>query len=311
MIWTTQKIEDYNDLGRIQWERNLKLRNLLDGEELPIKNPYYLNQEGVRNSGIEFEFTEEEKIHYINVSNNPHQFIELKRLFVPYLKLQSSQKDMLDNLINSRFNIFHTSRQIGITTISNLYSLFYALFNSKKTIMILSDRSSKRSDNFNLVFTFYKSLPYYLKCGVDSYRSGDFLKFENGSRIYFRSPLSPIGQNIDLLIIDDFAYFDKKSSKNVLQSILPVMMSLSNSKVLIYSSISNNRKNHFTDLINDPKIFKVSTYPWDCIYRKEYDKFKQERISAIGEESFWYEYECILPGKQMNRHLKLKQLNID
>ena len=60
MIWTTQKIQDYNDLGRIQWERNLKLRNLLDGEELPIKNPYYLNQEGVRNSGVEFDFTEEE-----------------------------------------------------------------------------------------------------------------------------------------------------------------------------------------------------------------------------------------------------------
>jgi hypothetical protein len=188
--------------------------------------------------------------------------------------------------------------------------LFYALFNSEKTIIILS-LSTKRLDNFNLAFNFYKSLPYYLKCGVHSYRSGDFIKFENRSRIYFRSPLSPIGMNIDLLIVEDFAYSDRKSSKNVLQSILPVMMSLNDSKVLIHSSISNNRENHFVDLINNPKVFKVSTYPWDCIYREDYDKFKQERISAIGEESFWYEYECILPGKQMNRHLKLKQLNID
>lgn len=226
--------------------------------------------------------------------------------------LRKHQKDIIKDLDN-RFNILHVSRQIGATFTIAFDLLHYLMFNSSKSVVVFCPKKSNCSEFYDIVFTHYKSLPFYLKKGIKSYKSGEKIVFDDNSRVFFKSSINGgIGFQIDYLILSDFAYI--KDGNNLQSQLFPMLFALNDSRILVYSVGHKDTMNHFNLMVDrynnqTMSLWNLSTYPYYCMDFS--DSFPSNKISSIGEESFMIEYECLLPGsKQFLRHQKLKQLNI-
>ena len=83
------------------------------------QNPWLKNEVGLRRSGVTFKMTKEEQEEYIKCAIDVHHFVEtyckVKREdgSVGNILLRDYQKEILDNFVNSRFNILMASRQVG------------------------------------------------------------------------------------------------------------------------------------------------------------------------------------------------------
>jgi hypothetical protein len=103
-----------------------------------FQNPWLKNEVGIRRSGVTFKMTPEEQEEYIKCALDVHYFTEkyckTKREdgSVGSITLRDYQKEILDNFMNSRFNILMSSRQSGKTISSAIFILHFLLFNNDK-----------------------------------------------------------------------------------------------------------------------------------------------------------------------------------
>jgi hypothetical protein len=107
MIFTTKLVDEATD-------------KINDGIVVKrYQNPWLKSEIGLRRSGVTFKMTPEEKQEYIKCALDIDHFVEkyckVKREdgSVGSIKLRDYQKEILNNFVNSRFNILMASRQIG------------------------------------------------------------------------------------------------------------------------------------------------------------------------------------------------------
>lgn len=83
------------------------------------QNPWLKSEVGVRRAGVAFKMSADEQAEYIKCAIDVHYFVEkyckVKREdgSVGNIHLRDYQKEILDNFVNSRFNILMASRQVG------------------------------------------------------------------------------------------------------------------------------------------------------------------------------------------------------
>ena len=83
------------------------------------QNPWLKSEVGLRRAGVSFKMSPEEQAEYIKCALDIHYFTEkyckvkTEDGSVDNIKLREYQKEILDNFVNSRFNILMASRQIG------------------------------------------------------------------------------------------------------------------------------------------------------------------------------------------------------
>jgi hypothetical protein len=107
MIFTTKLVDEASD-------------KINDGIVVKrYQNPWLKSEIGLRRSGVTFRMTPDEQAEYIKCALDIDHFVEkyckVKREdgSVGSIKLRDYQKEILDNFVNSRFNILMASRQIG------------------------------------------------------------------------------------------------------------------------------------------------------------------------------------------------------
>ena len=107
MVFTTKLVDDATD-------------KINDGVVVKrYQNPWLKGEVGIRRSGVTFKMSPAEQQEYIRCALDIHYFTEqyckTKREdgSVGSITLRDYQKDILDNFINSRFNILMASRQVG------------------------------------------------------------------------------------------------------------------------------------------------------------------------------------------------------
>lgn len=107
MIFTTKSVDDATN-------------KINDGIVVKrYQNPWLKSEVGLRRSGVTFRMTKEEQEEYIRCALDIHYFVEkyckVKREdgSVGSIFLRDYQKEILDNFVNSRFNILMASRQVG------------------------------------------------------------------------------------------------------------------------------------------------------------------------------------------------------
>jgi hypothetical protein len=151
-------------------------------------------------------------------SKNPEHFISryIKvvhpiRGLVPF-KLYKFQERILKEITEHRFSILKKFRQAGCTTLVGAYCLWYSLFNSHKTIVILSKGDLEASEVLDRIRVMYLELPEFLKIqkleiGKDNAHT---FGFSNKSVIKSRSAGKQSGRSISgsLLILDEAAFID-------------------------------------------------------------------------------------------------------
>jgi len=198
---------------------------------------------------------------------------------------------MFDQFNENRFNLVLACRQSGKSISCVVYILWYAIFNSEKTIAILANKGSTAREMLSRVTLALENLPFFLQPGCKELNKGS-LQFSNNSRIIASatSGSSIRGLSVNLLFLDEFAFVE--NANTFYTSTYPVISSGKESKVII-TSTQNGTGTLFYRLLegamqgrNEFKAFRVDW--WDVPGRDE--EWKRQTIANTSEEQFRQEY---------------------
>ena len=278
-VYTTELIE------KIQEDR---LKGLLHDKRI-----FYRNQDGLRNSNIFFNVTQEERIEFARCYADPIYFIETYCYIktpdgYKHVNLYDYQKDIIEKYQNNRFNIIKNSRQTGLTTIISLLSLWVAMFRYKRNILIMCNKMMEGVSIINRIKEMYIQMPFFLKQGIVSYNQKS-LHFENNCRIMATVSNKEYASSMSIhdFFINDYAYINPYT----LTGIFPTVAS-NKSNVFIHST--PNGYNQFYDLYTgavkgENAFVATNVYWWQVPGRGE--EWKDEQIKILGKKLFSQEYD--------------------
>ena len=220
------------------------------------QNPWLKSEVGLRRSGVTFKMTPDEQQEYVRCALDVHYFVEkyckVKREdgSVGNIFLRDYQKEILDNFVNSRFNILMASRQVGKTISSAIFMLHKILFDNDKNIMIVANKGDTAVEIVDKIKSIYTLLPFFLKPGIKTWNQKS-LTFENGCRIKTsaRTKTPAIGFTIDVLYLDEFAHIPSNIIEPYYTAAFPTTAAVQNSKIIITST--PNGMNLFHRLLTD------------------------------------------------------------
>jgi hypothetical protein len=120
------------------------------------------------------------------------------------------QDNCLKAFQSHRFVITNKSRQLGLSTLSAAYSLWMALFQREKNILVIATRLEVAKNFIKKVNGMYDSLPKWLVMPQIKARSVRYLEFSNGSKVQAVPTGTDAGRSeaLSLLIIDEAAHVD-------------------------------------------------------------------------------------------------------
>jgi hypothetical protein len=244
MVFTTKLVDEATD-------------KINDGIVIKrYQNPWLKSEVGLRRSGVTFRMTPDEQQEYIRCALDVHYFVEkyckVKREdgSVGNIFLRDYQKEILDNFVNSRFNILMASRQVGKTISSAIFMLHKILFDNDKNIMIVANKGDTAVEIVDKIKSIYSLLPFFLKPGIKTWNQKS-LTFENGCRIKTsaRTKTPAIGFTIDVLYLDEFAHIPSNIIEPYYTAAFPTTAAVQNSKIIITST--PNGMNLFHRLLTD------------------------------------------------------------
>jgi len=244
MVFTTKLVDEATD-------------KINDGIVIKrYQNPWLKSEVGLRRQGVTFKMTADEQQEYIRCAVDVHYFVEkyckVKREdgSVGSIKLRDYQKEILDNFVNSRFNILMASRQVGKTISSAIFMLHKILFDNDKNIMIVANKGDTAVEIVDKIKSIYSLLPFFLKPGIKTWNQKS-LTFENGCRIKTsaRTKTPAIGFTIDVLYLDEFAHIPSNIIEPYYTAAFPTTAAVQNSKIIITST--PNGMNLFHKLLTD------------------------------------------------------------
>lgn len=293
IAWSTEKvnqvIKEYQD-GFIELSR--------------IKNsPFLQNDITFRKPRITFEYTREEMDELRKCAADPiyfaDKFCKLKTgTGYESIKLRDYQQGLLEGFMKHRQVIVLASRQVGKTTTSAIFILWFVLFHKEKNVLMLGDILDTTKEIIDKVKQIMNNLPFFMKPGmlINNVQS---MKLDNGCRIIGRSTTkkSAIGLSIDLLYMDEFAHISANFIDDFWRSTYPTISGTPGSRIIITST--PNGMNKFNTLWNsaidaveregDSNFYPLRVDWWQVKGRDE--EWKQKTIADLGSiEDFNQEY---------------------
>lgn len=127
---------------------------------------------------------------------------------IPF-KLFSYQQRCINEFLHNRFVIFRKVRQSGISTLTGSFALWYGMFFSNKTILIVSKRDEDAKDYMRKNIRFvYNNLPEWMQDLWGHNYNDHSIRFPNGSVIksMTSSPDTLRSNASSLNIIDEAAF---------------------------------------------------------------------------------------------------------
>jgi len=260
----------------------------------------YLGNYQIKRHGVIEKWTPEKLREYVLCSQDPIYFIEnyIKIITLDYglqkIKLHTFQKEMINNFHNNRFNIAMLPRQSGKTISVVSYLLWYACFNSDKTVAILANKGATANEILARFTLALENIPFFLQPGCKVLNKGS-IKFSNNTRVIARATSSSSirGESVNLLAIDEFGFI--QNAETFYTATYPVITAGESSKVII-TSTPNGVGNPFHSIWTGA-ITKTNSYvPFQVNWRDvpgRNEKWKEETIANTSLRQFEQEYECV------------------
>lgn len=209
------------------------------------------------------------------------------------------------------------------STTTAIYCLWYCLFRTDINGLILSKSGPAGIDLIGKIKDMYLNLPYFLKCGTTKWNQHE-IAFDSNSTIHTEafSSTAGLGQTINFLILDEFAWTPPNESSLFYQNVIPTVTTMPDARVCIMST--QNGHNLFYDIWTDSvngrsayKPFKVDWWQvpqWDkekkCWVKRD-EAWKQKMVGILGsEQAFYYQYGTMFSSSDsclINRE-KLSQI---
>ena len=117
-------------------------------------------------------------------------------LFEPF----DYQLDLLDGYHRYQQSISLLSRQLGKTTCAAGYLLWYAMFNSDKTILIAAHIGDGATEIMQRIRYAYEMCPDFIKAGVEKYNVKS-VEFDNKSRIIASTTTANTGRGKSISLL--------------------------------------------------------------------------------------------------------------
>lgn len=258
---------------------------------------HYLGNPNVKRDGVEEQWTQEKVLEYARCMQDPAYFA---RTYVKIISLDKGlvsfdlypyQEQMFKHFNDNRFNVVLACRQSGKSISSVVYLLWYAIFNTEKTIAILANKGSVAREMLARVTLALENLPFFLQPGCRALNKGS-IEFSNNSRIIASatSGSSIRGYSVNLLFLDEFAFIEKAAE--FYTSTYPVVSSGVDTKVII-TSTANGIGNMYHKIwegavqkTNEYHPFRIDW--WDVPGRDE--AWKQQTINNTSQLQFDQEF---------------------
>lgn len=279
----------------------------------------YLGNPNLKKSGIGVEWTQDLLAEYVKCSKDPIYFCEtyMKIIHVDHglvsFKLYDYQKKMMESMVENRFTIIATARQIGKSTTTCGFILWYILFHSEKTVALLANKGDTAREIMGKIQLAYQHLPKWLQQGVVEWNKGSFV-LENESRVIATatSADSIRGYAINLLFIDEAAFVENWDE--FFTSTFPTISSGKTTKVVLVST--PNGLNHFYKVwdyaIQGKNNYNPIKVTWREVPGRD-EKWKEDTLAGLNfdMERFAQENEVEFLGSSgtLVAGWKLKQLS--
>uniref|UniRef100_A0A6M3K4R9 Putative terminase n=1 Tax=viral metagenome TaxID=1070528 RepID=A0A6M3K4R9_9ZZZZ len=234
-------------------------------------------------------------LNYVKIVHPDKGEVDFSKYIFPH------QKDMLKKFIKHRFHVCLLPRQIsGKTTIVSVFALYYAMFNDNKTIGIVANKERTATMILRRMKRMYESLPVWLKPGVVQYAETSVI-FDNNTRIIVSatSPDALRGEQLNLLILDEFAFVPKNIADAFWSSNLPTIFASVESKVIIVSTpngLFNLFHEVYTKAERGENSFIHTRVNYYDIPGKDEEWAKQARKDLGSEQRFRQEILCTFLG---------------
>ena len=261
------------------------------------QNDTYLGNVNVKRDGVIQEWDQHLVKEYARCMNDPAYFarkyckiISLDQGLVPF-ELYPYQERMFEVFNEHRFNIVLACRQSGKSISACAYLLWFALFNSEKTVAVLANKGATAREMLSRVTLMLENIPFFLQPGTKALNKGS-LEFSNNSRIIAAatSGSSIRGLSVNLLYLDEFAFVER--ANEFYTSTYPVVSSGKDTKIIV-TSTANGIGNTFykiwegaTQGVNEFNAFRVDW--WDVPGRDE--EWKQQTIANTSQLQFDQEF---------------------
>lgn len=262
---------------------------------------------GLKKANSVSEYTREQIIELQRCARDPIYFIRNyvkikhpKRGKVPFA-LYDYQEELVRMYQGNRFNIILSARQTGKTETSCAFLLWYAIFQSEKTVLIASNKSTNAMELIGKIKFAYEELPHWLKPGIDADNwNKHHLGFDNKSRIVSTTTSKDSGRGlaISLIYCDELAFVKPHVQEEFWDSILPT---ISTGGAMIITSTPNGDSNLFARMWftaigkevheRDDEAFIPLHVKWDQPPGRD-AKFRRMMIDKLGERKWEQEFEC-------------------
>ena len=257
----------------------------------------YLGNPNVKRDGVQQAWTPDLLREYKKCMDDPVYFarnyvkvIALDQGLVKF-DLYPYQEQMFNHFQDNRFNVVLACRQSGKSISACAYLLWFALFNSEKTIAVLANKGATAREMLSRITLMLENIPFFLQPGSKALNKGS-LEFSNNSRIIAAatSGSSIRGMSVNLLYLDEFAFVERAAE--FYTSTYPVISSGKDTKVII-TSTANGIGNQFHKIwegavqgINEFQSFRVDW--WDVPGRD--DEWKKQTVSNTSQLQFDQEF---------------------
>jgi hypothetical protein len=264
---------------------------------LQNKNENYLGNPNIKKDGITSNFTQEEVLEYAKCMKDPVYFVEkyakiisLDRGLVPF-ELYPYQKKMFKQFEDNRFNVVLACRQSGKSISACGYLLWFALFQSEKSIAVLANKGATAREMLSRITIMLENIPFFLQPGCKALNKSN-IDFSNNSRIIAAATTgsSIRGLSINLLYLDEFAFVERAAE--FYTSTYPVVSSGGETKIIV-TSTANGIGNTFHKIwegsiqgVNEYKNFRVD---WHDVPGRD-EKWKEETINNTSQIQFDQEF---------------------
>ncbi len=140
--------------------------------------------------------------NYCRISHPMHGLIPFKTF--------DYQKDLLKDFNDYRFNIILKARQLGISTISAGYIVWFMLFHRDKNILVIATKFGTAANLVKKVKAIMKHLPEWIKISKIITDNKTSFELSNGSQIKAGTTSGDAGRSeaLSLLVIDEAAHVD-------------------------------------------------------------------------------------------------------
>lgn len=261
--------------------------------------------EGIKQLGQEIEYTPKQVKELVNCSKDIFYFLKYVKIIHPdrgrvTFKPWKYQRELFKLIDENRFVIALVARQQGKSIMVAAYLLWYSIFNSDKTVGVISNNEEGSIDILDRIKVMYEELPLWMKPGIAEYNKKT-ITFENGTKVRARatSKDSFRGRTLNMVFADEFAFVDPPSKcEEFFASNWPTISASKDSKFIIVSTpkgIGNLFHLIYSEAESGINTFKHFRADWTA-HPDRNEKWAEEQRKNLGMRRFSQEFGCSFLG---------------